>query len=224
MTSDPVQTNEIAETFNELAHDRCCKYKSKGLTASTEVLLGLLTESGLVGKTVLDIGCGTGFFALETLRQGASSCTGVDLSPSAIHEANEFAKESGLQDRARFEVANAASTRHLPSDIVVMDKVLCCYPDADALLKTASASSTGLLGFVIPRDEGLMKPMMRVGIGMINLVERVRKTGFRLYLHPLSSLDRLLVDNGFQRSSKAKSRFWLVFLYTRAGPSAAAGG
>src|SRR5437870_10017438 len=79
MTSDPVQTNEIAETFNELAHDRCCKYKSKGLTASSEVLLGLLTESGLVGKTVLDIGCGTGFFALETLRQGASSCMGVDL-------------------------------------------------------------------------------------------------------------------------------------------------
>ena len=224
MTSDPVQTNEIAETFNELAHDRCCKYKSKGLTASTEVLLGLLTESGLVGKTVLDIGCGTGFFALETLRQGASSCTGVDLSPSAIHEANEFAKESGLQDRARFEVANAASTRHLPSDIVVMDKVLCCYPDADSLLKTASASSTGLLGLVVPRDEGLMKPAMKIGIGLINLVERLRKTGFRLYLHPLSSLDRLLVDNGFQRSSKAKSRFWLVFLYTRAGPSAAAGG
>src|SRR5207249_7167732 len=63
MTSDPVRTNEIAETFDELAHDRCCKYKSKGLTASTEVLLGLLTENGLVGKTLLDIGCGTGFFA-----------------------------------------------------------------------------------------------------------------------------------------------------------------
>ena len=91
MTSDPVQTNEIAETFNELAHDRCCKYKSKGLTASSEVLLGLLTESGLVGKTVLDIGCGTGFFALETLRQGASSCMGVDLSSAAIHEANDDA-------------------------------------------------------------------------------------------------------------------------------------
>ena len=222
MTSDPVQTNEIAGTFNELAHDRCCKYKSKGLTASTEVLLHLLTErSGLVGKTVLDLGCGTGFFALETLRQGASSCMGVDLSSAAIHEANEFAKESGLQDRARFEVGNAASIQHPTADIVVMDKVLCCYPDADSLLKTASASSRELLSFVVPRNEGLMKPMMRVGIGMINLVERVRKTGFRLYLHPLRSLDRLLVDNGFQRSSKAKSRFWLVFLYKRTGPGAA---
>ena len=102
MTSDPAHTKGIAETFDDLAHDRCCKYKSKGLTASTEVLLGLLTENGLVGKRVLDIGCGTGFFALEALRHGASSCIGVDLSSAAIHEANEFAKESGLQDRARF--------------------------------------------------------------------------------------------------------------------------
>jgi len=218
MTSDPIQTREIAKTFDDLAHDRCCKYKSKGLTASTGVLLGLLTENGLVGKTVLDIGCGTGFFALETIKQGASSCIGVDLSSAAIHEANEFAKESGLQNRARFEVANAASTQHPPSDIVVMDKVLCCYPDADSLLNTASSSSNGLLGFVVPRDEGLMRPMMRIGTGLINLVERLRKTGFRLYLHPLRSLDKLLVENGFHRDRKAKSRFWLVFLYKRTEP------
>src|SRR5947208_7391471 len=223
MASDPVHTKEIAETFDELAHDRCCKYKSKGLTASTEVLLGLLTENGLVGKTLLDIGCGTGFFALETLRQGASSCIGVDLSSAAIHEANEFAKESGLQDRARFEVADAASIQHA-ADIVVMDKVLCCYPDADSLLKTASSSSSDLLGFVVPRDEGLMRPVMRIGTGLINLVEMLRRTGFRLHLHPLRSLDKLLVDNGFQRSSKAKSRLWLVFLYTRPGLDAAVRG
>src|SRR5438445_7415114 len=220
MTSDPVQTNEIAETFNELAHDRCCKYKSKGLTASSEVLLGLLTESGLVGKTVLDIGCGTGFFALETLRQGASSCMGVDLSSAAIHEANEFAKESGLQDRARFEVANAASTRQPASDVVVMDKVLCCYPDSDALLKAASDSSRELLGFVVPRDEGLMKPAMKIGTALINLVERLRRSGFRLYLHPLRSIDELLTGSGFQRENKARSRFWLVFLYKRNRPDA----
>src|SRR5712692_7374004 len=125
MASDPVQTTDIAETFDDLAHDRCCKYKSKGLTASSQVLLDFLTENGLVGKTILDIGCGTGFFALETLRQGAASCMGVDLSSAAIHEANQFAKESGFQDRARFEVANAASVGQPASDVVVMDKVVC---------------------------------------------------------------------------------------------------
>ena len=217
MSSAPPREKGIAETFDDLAHDRCCKYKSNGLTASSQLLLDFLSKEGLVGKTVLEIGCGTGFLALETLRHGASSCVGVDLSSAAIHEANEFAKESGLQDRARFEVANAASTHQPTSDIVIMDKVLCCYPDAGALLKTASESSRELLGFVVPRDEGLMKPAMKVGIVLINLGERLRKTGFRLYLHPLRSIDELLAGSGFQRENKAKSRFWLVFLYRRNG-------
>jgi SAM-dependent methyltransferase len=218
MASVPSQEKGIAETFDDLAHDRCCKYRSNGLTASSQVLLDFFSKKGLHGKTVLEIGCGTGFFALETLRSGAISCVGIDLSSAAIHEANEFAKESGLQDRARFEVANAASTRQPASDIVVMDKVLCCYPDADALLRTASESSRDLLGFVVPRDEGLMRPAMKIGTALINLVERVRKTGFRLYLHPLASIDRLLSENSFQQIGKAKSRFWLVFLYRRTGP------
>ena len=219
MSSAPVQEKGIAETFDDLAHDRCCKYKSNGLTSSSQVLLDFILKKGLLGKTVLEIGCGTGFFSLETLRNGASSCVGVDLSSAAIQEANAFAKESGLQDRARFEVSNAASTRHPASDVVVMDKVLCCYPDADALLKTASDSSRELLGFVVPRDEGLMKPAMKIGTAMINLVEKLRKSDFRLYLHPLRSIDRLLSEGGFQQMSKAKSRFWLVFLYKRNGPA-----
>src|SRR6266704_1069538 len=220
MTSGSVQTKGIAETFDDLAHDRCCKYKSNGLTASSQVLRDFISNKGLVGKTVLEIGCGTGFFSLETLRHGASSCLGVDLSSAAIHEANEFAKESGLQDRVRFDVADAATTRQPASDVVVMDKVLCCYPDAEALLKTASDSSRELLGFVVPRNEGLMKPAMRIGTALINLVEKLRKTGFRLYLHSLRSIDELLAESGLQQESKARSRFWLVFLYKRNGPGA----
>jgi SAM-dependent methyltransferase len=219
MSSAPAHEKGIAETFDDLAHDRCCKYKSNGLTSSSQVLLDFISKKGLLGKTVLEIGCGTGFFALETLRKGASSCVGVDLSSAAIHEANAFAKESGLEDRARFEVANAASKPQPASDVVVMDKVLCCYPDADALLKTASESSKELLGFVVPRDEGLMKPAMKLGAGLINLVEKLRKTGFRLYLHPLWSIDQLLSESGFHQADKAKSRFWLVFLYRRTGPA-----
>jgi len=217
MSTIPDQEKGIAETFDDLAHDRCCKYKTNGLTTSSQVLLDFISKEGILGKTVLEIGCGTGFFALETIRSGATSSLGVDLSSAAIHEANEFAKECGLQDRARFEVSNAASTRQPASDVAVMEKVLCCYPDADALLKTASDSSRELLGFVVPRNEGLMKPAMKIGTALINLVEKLRKTGFRLYLHPLRSIDQLLSERGFQQASKAKSRFWLVFLYKKTG-------
>src|SRR4029077_15167681 len=97
MSSAPAHEKGIAETFDDLAHDRCCKYKSNGLTSSSQVLLNFISKKGLLGKTVLEIGCGIGFFALETLRNGASSCVGVDLSSAAIQEATAFAKESGLE-------------------------------------------------------------------------------------------------------------------------------
>jgi magnesium-protoporphyrin O-methyltransferase len=215
MGSNSIDTKGIAETFDDMAHDRCCKYKSKGLTSSSQVLLDTLSSKGLEGKTVLDIGCGTGFFALETLRHGAASCVGVDLSEEAVREANDYARESGFQDRAKFEVTDAASEHPPSSDVVVMDKVLCCYPDAHSLLRTASDSSKELLGFVVPRDEGWMKPFMRCGAAAINMAERLRKTGFKFYLHSLHSIDRQLVENGFQQQNKTKSRVWLVYLYRR---------
>ena len=96
-----------------------------------------------------------------------------------------------------------------------MDKVLCCYPDYDALLKNASDSSKLMLGLVMPRDEGWMKPFMRFGAAMINLVERLRKTGFKFYLHPLDSINRQLVERGFERVEKSTSRVWLIYLYRK---------
>lgn len=152
---------------------------------------------------------------METLRKGTTSISGFDLSEAAIQEANGYAKESGFADRAKFEVGDGAVVQLPFSDIVVMDKVLCCYPDYDSLLKKASESSKQMLGFIVPRDEGWMKPFMRCGAAAINLVERIRRTGFKFYLHPLTSIHEQLVERGFQQAEKTKSRFWLIFLYKK---------
>jgi SAM-dependent methyltransferase len=214
-TSTSVDTKGISESFDDLAHDRCCKYKEKGLTNSSGILLDLLVKNDLAGKSYLEIGCGTGFFAMETSRKGTASITGFDLSSAAIQEANGYAKELGFGDRAKFEVGDGAIVPMPSSDIVVMDKVLCCYPDYDALLKNASDASKQMLGFIVPRDEGWMKPFMRCGAAAINLVEKLRRTGFKFYLHPLGSIHGQLVEKGFHQAEKAKSRVWLIFLYKK---------
>ena len=172
-------------------------------------------KHSLAGKSYLEIGCGTGFFALEALRKGTSSIVGFDLSRAAVQEANGYAKESGFSDRAKFEVGDGASVLLPSSDIVVMDKVLCCYPEYEALLLKASDASKQLVGFIVPRDEGWMKPFMRLGAAIINLVERLRKTGFKFYLHPLGSIHTQLVQKGFEQAEKSKSRVWLIYLYKR---------
>src|SRR3989442_15129472 len=105
MTSGSVQTKGIAETFDDLAHDRCCKYKSNGLTASNQVLLDFISNKGLGGKTVLELGCGTSFFSLQTLLHGAASCLSVNISSAAIHESNDISKKSVMQYRVSFDAA-----------------------------------------------------------------------------------------------------------------------
>src|SRR5436853_306026 len=100
------------------------------------------------------------------------------------------------------------------SDIVVMDKVLCCYSEWKPLLKNAIEASRVMIGFTVPRDEGITKLPFRIALSIVNYFQR-RRGGVLFYLHPLGSVDKTLRDSGFNRLRKQTSRFWLVFLYSR---------
>ncbi|MBO0711625.1 MAG: TIGR04290 family methyltransferase [Acetobacteraceae bacterium] len=51
----------------------------------------------LTGKSVLDIGCNGGFFAMEMKRRGAGRVLGIDLDPSYIAQANFAAEVERLE-------------------------------------------------------------------------------------------------------------------------------
>src|SRR5437867_13217418 len=50
-------------------------------------LLDAIDAVGLEGRSVLDVGCGSGDLALATLARGADRTTGIDLGAGAIEEA-----------------------------------------------------------------------------------------------------------------------------------------
>jgi len=56
----------------------------------------------LAGKTVLDIGCGSGRYAVEFARRGAARVVGVDYAPGMLSLAREYASENGVADRCEF--------------------------------------------------------------------------------------------------------------------------
>ena len=175
-----------------------------------------LVQEGLPNRTLLDLGCGAGSFTMEALKNGASSCIGIDLSPGMIRTANGLAREMGFEGRSKFELGNAAISDLPRSDIVVLDKVICCYPEADALLKNATSASQGMVGFVVPRDEGLWKWPLRLGAKIENFIDKLRKRGpAGFYIHPLRTIDTALTAAGFVRQRKSASWVWLVFLYAR---------
>ena len=58
----------------------------------------------LQGKTVLDVGCGSGRFCLAYAEQGAAHVLGVDFAEGMIDLANDYARRLNVADRCEFRV------------------------------------------------------------------------------------------------------------------------
>src|SRR5207249_11243681 len=97
------------------------------------LLLDFILNEGAQGKTVVDLGCGAGGFSIELLKPGATSVVGVDLSSKMVEAASELVRVSGLENRSKFQVGNAAEAELPSSDIVILAKVLCCYSNSTTL-------------------------------------------------------------------------------------------
>ena len=161
MDSNLDEGEKVARDFDESACEFCDKYKTSGLSRSSKTLLDFLVEEGVKERTTLELGCGAGGFTMELLKQGAANAVGIDLSPEMIKVATELSRTNGFEDRAKFEQGNAATASLPPSDIVIMDKVICCYSDIDSLLKNSTGATRSLVGFVAPRGEGVVKWPLR---------------------------------------------------------------
>ncbi|HZY94894.1 MAG TPA: class I SAM-dependent methyltransferase [Candidatus Bathyarchaeia archaeon] len=209
---------QLVDDFDAVACEYCEDYKTAGLSSSSRLLLDSIITGGLTGKSLAELGCGPGGFTVESLKQGAASCVGIDLSPEMIKAANQLANSLGMSDRATFFVGNAAAVQIPRSDIVVMDKMLCCFPDAEVILKNAIGACNETVAFVVPRDQGLFLIPLRVGVYFKNLVEKIRgkKVGW-LYLHSLRTIDNMLQRSGFTNKKRVTSGFWLVFTYSKNG-------
>ena len=97
------------------------------------------------GMRVLDCFTHTGSFALHAAHYGAAEVTGVDISEHACACALENARLNGVEDRVRFECANAFDflrahqTAKEQCDVVILDP--------PAFTKTRSAVAGALRGY-----------------------------------------------------------------------------
>lgn len=206
--------DKIGREFDEDACDFCDRYKKRGLSPSSKLLLNFIVREGMQGGSVVDLGCGAGGFSLQLLKEGAKEAMGVDLSQNMIDSANELARAEGFEAKTKFVVGNAATTELPASDIVIMDKVLCCYPEWQPLLNNAMSASERMIGFIVPRDVGIAKLPFRIGVRVVNFFSK-RGGNIQFFLHPLNMVDRALRESGFTQLEKRTKRFWLIFLYSR---------
>ena len=197
------------------------KRARKGATASglAAPLLDALAGTGLDGRTVLDVGCGIGDVAIGTIERGATRASGIDLSGAAIRAAKALATARGVEDRTAFTVGDG-STADLPAaDVVVLNRVFCCYPDAEQLLERSLAAAGSVYAFTAPSSSGAASWFMRATSRMANAWYRLRESkfhGFRVHLHDLDRMDRRIRAAGFRRVRWERRRVvWRLAVYAR---------
>ncbi|NIS31302.1 MAG: SAM-dependent methyltransferase [Actinobacteria bacterium] len=164
------------------------RYRTDGLVGPARALADALIDYGVEGRTVIDLGGGVGSLGIELVRAGAASAVNVELS-SAYRKAGEaLALEYEVADRVTLRVADAADpTAGLGgADFVVMNKVVCCYPDGRALMDAASAAATRLLAVSYPSVHFLARAVTRAD----NWRRKRNGCGFRTYVHPAAVIDR----------------------------------
>ena len=188
-------------------------YRRRGPMNQTKLILEAICSLKLRDADLLDIGGGIGVIHHELLEDIARAATHVDASSAYLKKAKQEASRRGHDERVNFIHADFTDVANqLPeADIVTLDRVVCCYPDFRGLLKAAAEHSQRALAFTYPRETWYM----RFGLKAANFFQGLRRDPFRVFLHPISEMDALLTEEGFQRVSLRRLFVWEMALYQR---------
>lgn len=87
---------------------------------AADLLWNAAAIGDLEGFKVVDLGCGTGIFALGAALMGASESVGVDVDGRALKVAESYASRMGIEDRVKFVEANVKDFAE-PADTVIQN-------------------------------------------------------------------------------------------------------
>jgi SAM-dependent methyltransferase len=206
----------IAAFFDRRSEGRRNAGDRYAMANVSKALLAALLHAGPSGRSVLELGCGPGAMLTELLLAGADRATGVDLSEKTLAEARDRLEEAGVADRSSLAVGDAAHVPLVPHDWVVLDKVICCYPDADALLTNSIAAARHLYAFAVPASYGWRGIVARIGFALENVTLAVLGRPCPGYVHDVRLIESRLRDAGFRPSYRGTSHTWEIAVFERA--------
>ncbi len=189
------------------------KYRRHGPSKTTCILIDALIAEDIKGTTLLDIGGGVGAIQHELLKAGVSHAINVEASRAYIEAAKEEAEQQGHGDRISHHHGDFVdlASKIQEADIVTLDKVICCYNDMRALVRLSSGLARRSYGAIYPRDTWRTK----IGIAFENFTYWLRRSSFRVFIHPPKEIDTTLRENGLERVFFRNAGTWQIVVYTR---------
>ena len=208
------QCQGIEEVFSqEYVRRELKSYRRKGPGKTTRLLTKAIEKEGVEGLSLLDIGGGVGAIQHELIAAGVREVTSVDASTAYLEAAREEAEKRGQAERVTYHQGNFVDLADeiAPADIVTLDRVICCYPNMEKLVKLSAKRALKIYGLVYPRDAW----WVRAGLAIGNLYMRVRGSAFRTFSHPTKAVEEIVRSYGFRQESYSQSLVWQVVVYKR---------
>ena len=202
------------EHFDERrARDQLKAYRRDGPRDWTSRLVASLSEDGVAGLTVLDIGAGVGAVHHALLAQGAASAVDVDASGPYIAVAQGEAARRGIADRVTYLKGDAVALGDAvpEADLVALDRVVCCYPSMEPLVGLAATRTRRRLALVLPRDDA----WIRACIAASNLVARLGARPLPTYVHRTHAITEVAERAGLVPAGAYRGRIWQTLVYAR---------
>jgi len=190
------------------------RFRSHGVRGSARTLAEL--AGNVDGASVLEVGGGIGAIELALLESGAARATNVELSSAYEQAARTLIDEHGFGDRVDRRigdfVADAGAIEE--HDLVVMHRVVCCYPDVDALVGAAAQHARRGLLLTYPQPRSLV----RLGMALVNLGFRLRGSTFRVYVHTRARIDAAAERHGVSPTTRIRhGLLWESAAFARTG-------
>jgi 2-polyprenyl-3-methyl-5-hydroxy-6-metoxy-1,4-benzoquinol methylase len=171
------------------------------------------------GASVLEIGGGVGEILVELLKRGAVRGTNLELSSAYEREAERLLAESGMKDRVDRRIVDiaVAPDEVAPADVVVLNRVVCCYPDYARLLGAAADHANRQVVFSHPPRNFVSRTV----VAAQNLVLRLLGSHFRVFTHPPQAMLDVLAERGLLTTRTSPALVWQVAAAHRAGEARA---
>lgn len=221
------ETRGFDEVFGpRFARHVATRYRKRGLDRNAQRMVDWLVSQGVQGVSVLDIGGGVGEIGLALVHRGAANATTLELSAAYDAPAAALAVEAGVADRVERRMGDLAADGSVAdvADVVVLHRVVCCYPNTLQLLVAAADHARRTVVLTHPPRNALTLALLVLQ----NAGRRMIGREFREFLHSPDEMVQVLRDHGFTAEHVHRGPIWQVLVARRvaarpASPDAEAG-